>query len=54
MIKTRDGAVSISVYETEDGAEESNKAAAAWIKERLPDLAGSAPQVVAGEVVIDC
>ena len=42
-----------TVYETEDGVEESNKAAAAWIKEHLPNLAGSAPQVLAGEVVID-
>ncbi|MDP9283793.1 MAG: hypothetical protein M3P41_02370 [Actinomycetota bacterium] len=52
LIRTADGTASISVYETEDGAAESNKAAAAWIKERLPDFAGDAPQVFAGEVVI--
>src|SRR6266566_4980955 len=33
LIRTADGTASISVYETEDGAAESNRAAAAWIKE---------------------
>jgi hypothetical protein len=42
----------VSVYESESGAEESNRAAAAWIQENLPDLSVSAPQVSAGEVVI--
>ncbi|MEO5575544.1 MAG: hypothetical protein ABIR67_05445 [Gaiellaceae bacterium] len=53
LIRTADGAASVSVYESESGAEESNTVAAAWIRENLPDLTIAAPQVSAGEVVID-
>ncbi len=53
LIKTATGTASVSIYETEAGAVESNSAAAGWIKENLPDYAGSPPQVSAGEVVID-
>ena len=53
LVRTADGGtVSISVYDNEAGANESNTAAANWIRENLPDLGGSAPQVSAGEVVI--
>lgn len=52
LVRTADGTVSISVYDNEAGANESNSAAANWIRENLPDLGGSAPQVSAGEVVI--
>ena len=53
LIRTEDGAVSISVYDDEAGANESTRAAASWIGENLPGIAGSAPQVSAGEVVLD-
>jgi heme-degrading monooxygenase HmoA len=52
LIRTADGAASVSVYENEAGAEESNRAAAAWIGDNLPEFADAAPQVSAGEVVI--
>ena len=52
LLRTAEGAVSISIYETEEGANESTRAAAAFIRERLPDVGGSTPQVSAGEVVI--
>jgi len=52
LVRTADSTVSISVYDNEAGANESNSAAANWIRENLPDLGGSAPQVSAGEVVI--
>jgi heme-degrading monooxygenase HmoA len=52
LVRTADGTVSISVYDNEAGANESNAAAANWIRENLPDLGGSTPQVSAGEVVI--
>jgi hypothetical protein len=52
LIRTADGAVSISVYDNEAGANESTTAAANWIRENLPELGGSAPQVSSGEVVI--
>lgn len=53
LVRTADGAASISVYENEAGAQESNKAAAAWLRENLPDLTIAAPQVSAGEVLIN-
>lgn len=53
LIRTDKGdAVSISVYDDRSGAEESNRAAADWIRGNLPDLSMGAPQVSAGEVVI--
>jgi hypothetical protein len=47
-----DGAVSVTVYEDRSGADESNRLAAEWIRENLPDLAISPPQVSSGEVAI--
>lgn len=52
LVRTPDGAVSVSVYGNEAGANESTNAAASWIRENLPELGSSAPQVSAGEVVI--
>jgi heme-degrading monooxygenase HmoA len=52
LVRTAEGAVSISIYETEAGATESTSAAAAFIRDRLPDVGGSAPRVSAGEVAI--
>jgi hypothetical protein len=52
LIKTADGAVSISVFDDEAGSEESTAAAAAYVRENLPDYAGSPPQVSSGEVLV--
>ena len=52
LVRTAEGAVSISVYDTEAGVNESTSAAANWIRENLPEIDGSAPQISAGEVVI--
>ncbi|MBA3734272.1 MAG: hypothetical protein H0W90_03595 [Actinobacteria bacterium] len=52
LIRTADGAASVSVYDDEKGANESNSAAANWIRDNLPEIGGSAPQISAGEVVI--
>ena len=43
--------VSTSVFESRDGAEESNSKAADWVKENLASLLPNPPQVTAGEVV---
>ncbi len=53
LLKTADGAASISVYETAEGAQESSRAAGAWVKENLPEHVKSPPQVTVGEVVVD-
>jgi heme-degrading monooxygenase HmoA len=52
LLKTSDGAASISVFDDESGASESTRAAGEWVAENLPDHAGTPPQVTAGEVVI--
>src|SRR5262249_26497203 len=52
LVKGGDGTTSISIYEDQAGAEESNSAAAAWLAENLPDLGVAPPQVTAGEVLI--
>jgi hypothetical protein len=52
LIKTSDGAISISVYDDESGAEESTRQAGDWTRENLPGVATGSPQVSAGEVVI--
>ena len=52
LLRTADGAASISVYDDQSGADQSTTAAAAWIRENLPDIGAASPQVSAGEVVI--
>jgi heme-degrading monooxygenase HmoA len=52
LVRTGDGAVSVSVFADEAGATESTAAAAGWIRENLPDAAGAAPQVSSGDVAI--
>jgi hypothetical protein len=52
LIRTADGAVSISVFESQASAEASTNVAASWIKDNLPDLPMPAPEVSTGEVVI--
>lgn len=42
----------ISVFESEAAAEESNQAAASWVKENLAELVPNPPQITAGEVRI--
>jgi hypothetical protein len=53
FVATADGGgASITVCDDQAGAEESNRAAAAWIVENLPDLTVAAPAISAGEVII--
>ena len=35
LVRTPDGAVSISVYDDQSGAEESNRAAAEWVRDNV-------------------
>ena len=51
LVETTDGnAVTISVFDDEAGAEESTRAAAAWVAENMADFHPSPPQVTTGEV----
>jgi hypothetical protein len=50
-IDTGEGMIaSVSVFETKDGQEESNRVAAAWVKESLPGMV-SLIEITGGEVV---
>jgi hypothetical protein len=53
LLKLAEGTSTISVFENQEGAEESSRAAAAWLAENLPDVNVAAPYVTAGEVVVD-
>jgi hypothetical protein len=52
VLKLAEGTSTVSVFENQEGAEESNRAAAAWLKENLPELNVQAPYVTAGEVLL--
>src|SRR5258707_5086114 len=44
--------VSVSVFQSQAGAEESNRLAADWVKQNLAALVEGAPAITAGEVVV--
>jgi hypothetical protein len=53
FVSTSDGgATSFTVCDDQAGAEASNRAAAGWIAENLPNLSTTPPAISAGEVVI--
>ena len=52
LLKLAEGTSTISVFEDQQGADESSRAAAAWLAENLPDLNVAAPYVTAGEVLL--
>jgi hypothetical protein len=53
LLRTEDGdALSISVYESEEGGKESVGAARDWIAQNLPEMHISPPSVTAGEAVL--
>jgi len=53
LVDTAEGVLfSVSVFETKEGAEESNKVAAGWVKEGLSVLLGQ-PEIILGEVVVN-
>ena len=52
VLKLAEGTSTVSVFENQEGAEESSRAAAAWLTENLADLNVKAPYVTAGEVLL--
>lgn len=52
VLKLAEGTSTVSLFENEEGAEESSRAAAAWLREKLPAMNVQAPYVTAGEVVL--
>ena len=52
LLKLAEGTSAVSVFETQEGAEESSRVAAAWLAENVPDLSVGAPYVTSGEVLL--
>lgn len=50
LIKTGDGAVTLTLCDNRAGAEESNRVASTWLKDKLPTFATRAPEITTGEV----
>jgi heme-degrading monooxygenase HmoA len=46
-----DVVASVSVFQDQAGAEESNRMAADWVKQNVASLLGGPPEITAGEVV---
>jgi hypothetical protein len=53
LLRLAEGTSTISVFDDQEGADESSRAAAAWLAENLPGLSVAAPYVTAGEVLVD-
>ena len=50
VIDAGDGVLAtISIFESEEAAEESNSASATWVQENMPQLLPNPPQVIAGD-----
>ena len=50
LVKTTEGAVSLTLCEDKAGADESNRVEATWLKDKLPTFANRAPEIATGEV----
>jgi hypothetical protein len=50
LVQLDDATVTITVCDDEAGTAESTRVAADWLRENMPDLAGSAPMVSSGTV----
>lgn len=53
LARSADGTASVTVCDDQTGAEESNRIAASWLQENMPDAVSAPPQVTAGDVVVD-
>jgi hypothetical protein len=53
LVRSTDGSlVSISTFETREGAEQSNHLASDWVHEHLASLVKTAPVILVGEVMV--
>lgn len=50
LLQTGDGAISMTVCENRNGAEESNRVESTWLKDNLPTFAKRAPETWTGEL----
>jgi hypothetical protein len=52
LVRAADGAASITVCDDQAGVEESNRRAAEWLGQNMPEIATAPPEISAGDVVI--
>jgi hypothetical protein len=52
LVRTGDATVSITICDDEAGTEESTRVAAQWIRDNMPEQAGSPPSVSSGTVTL--
>ena len=52
IFKTDDGGASVTVYQDKAGTEESNRRAAAYIKENLDGVAAGPPEIIEGDAFL--
>jgi hypothetical protein len=52
LVKLDEATVSITVCDDEAGTAESTRVAAEWLRENMPEIAGSAPIVSSGAVTL--
>ena len=52
LVRLDDATVTITVCDDEAGTAESTRVAGEWLRENLPDVAGSPPMVSSGTVVL--
>ena len=50
VIKTEDGGATITICEDRAGTQESVRVAADWVRQNVPEAAGSPPEITEGEV----
>jgi hypothetical protein len=50
LVKTTDGATSVTICDQKTGCDESTKRLELWLKKNLPNLKFGTPEVIAGEV----
>ena len=53
VVRTEDGTISVTVSDSQASAEETNRAAADWVRENLGGSPGGSVQISGGEVIID-
>lgn len=53
LMKTSDGATSVTICQSRAGCAETNQRAAEWIRTNLPRLQVSAPQIIDGSVLFN-
>ncbi len=53
LVRTEDGGgFTVSVFEDKTGTDESTRVAADWVRQNVPQAAGSPPEVIEGRVVL--